>query len=94
MFNHECQFYMRNHPGLTITKYQVAALTYKPYLKLLTAVNLASAFRKKGIYPFNSKIVTATQVARATIDKGEVSMVTDETLNLIKEKMQILKTKR
>ena len=29
MFN-LCQSYMRNHSGLTITKYQVAALTHKP----------------------------------------------------------------
>ena len=67
MFNRECQSYMRNHPGLTITKYQVAALTHKPYLKSLTAENLASAFRKTGIYPFNSKVMTASQVAPATI---------------------------
>ena len=79
MFNRECQSYMRNHPGLTITKYQVAALTHKPYLKSLTAENLASAFRKTGIYPFNSKVMTASQVAPATIYRSEVSMETDET---------------
>ena len=58
---------MRNHPGLTITKYQVAALTHKPYLKSLTEENLASLFRQKGIYPFNSTIMTASQVAPSTI---------------------------
>ena len=63
MYNKECQNYMKNHPGMTVTKYQVAALTAKPYMKSLTTENLASAFRKTGIFPFNNCVITDSQVA-------------------------------
>ena len=62
MYNKECYTYM-NNPRQTISKYQVAELTARPYSKALTAENLCSAFRKTGVYPFNSKAVTDSQVA-------------------------------
>ena len=58
---------MKRHLGLTVTKYDVAKLTAKPYIKSLTAENLTSAFKKTGIYPFNRKVITASQIAPATI---------------------------
>ena len=50
-----------------MTKYDVARLTAKPYIKSLTAENLTSAFKKTGIYPFNREVITASQIAPATI---------------------------
>ncbi|MEW8543568.1 MAG: hypothetical protein AB2693_08525 [Candidatus Thiodiazotropha sp.] len=67
MYNTVCQNYMKSNPGLTITKYQIAELTCKPYLKSLTAENLTAAFRKTGIHPFNSSVLTDSQVAPSTI---------------------------
>ena len=67
MYNKECQDYMKHNPGLSITKYKVAKLTAKPYARAVSAENLASAFRKTGIFPYNSKAITETQVAPATI---------------------------
>ena len=71
MYNKECQNYLKKHPGMTITKYQVAALTAKPYVKSLTAENLASAFRKTGIFSFNNSVITDSQVAPASIYSSE-----------------------
>ena len=67
MYNKECQAYMKNNPGITITKYQVAELTARPYMKALTPENLTSAFKKTGIHPFNSSVITDSQVAPAVI---------------------------
>ena len=45
----------------------MAKLTAKPYVRAVSAENLTSAFRKTGIFPYNSKAITETQVAPATI---------------------------
>ena len=60
MYYKECQDFIKRHPGLTVTKYDVAKLTAKPYIKSLTAENLTSAFKKTGIYPCNRKVITAS----------------------------------
>ena len=66
-YNKDCQDYMKHNPGLSITKYEVAKLTAKPYVIAVSAENLTSAFRKTGIFPYNSKAITETQVAPASI---------------------------
>ena len=55
---------------MTITKYQVAALTVKPYMKYLTAENLAFAFRKT-VFPFNNSEITDSHVALASVYSSE-----------------------
>lgn len=66
-YNQECQIYMQKNPGVSITKYEVAQLTAKPYLKALSPENIISAFRKSGVYPFNAGVITTSQVAPSTI---------------------------
>ena len=58
MYYTECQNYLKKHPGINISKYQIAELTSKPYLKAVSAENLISAFRRTGIHPFNNKAIT------------------------------------
>jgi hypothetical protein len=36
IYNRECSTFMQKNPGMSITKYQVAALTYKPYIKAMS----------------------------------------------------------
>ena len=67
MYNKECQDYMKHYPGLSITKYEVAKLTAKPYVRAVSTENLTSAFRKTGIFLYNSKAISETQVAPAAI---------------------------
>ena len=75
IYSQECQKYMKSNPGINITKYEVAALTCKPYLKALTPENLISAFRRTGIFPFNNSVISDVQVAPAKIytDSPEVA---------------------
>jgi hypothetical protein len=49
-----------------ITRYNIAGLSGQAYQRRLSASHLTSAFRKAGIYPFNSKVVEAADIAPAT----------------------------
>ena len=81
MYNKECQTSMNKNPGLTITRYQVAELTAKPYLKSQNPENLAAAFRKTGIYPFDNKVISDSQVAPAVIYPTEQKHQTSDNSN-------------
>ena len=67
MYSRECQLYMRSNPGLQVTKYDVAKLTAKPYLKAMSPENLQAAFRKAGVHPFSNKVVADSKLAPSTI---------------------------
>ena len=71
-YNKECKAYLQKNPGVSITKYEVAKLTARPYLKAVCPENVVSAFRKLGIYPYNTHTITPSQVAPAAIyGKGD-----------------------
>ena len=74
MYYSECQAYMRRNPGANVSKYQIAELTAKPYLKALAAENLISAFRRTGIHPFNNKAIPGSEVAPSVIYIQEQSL--------------------
>lgn len=77
----ECQFYLQKNPGISITRYEVAQLTARPYMKAFSPENITSAFRKSGIYPFNRDKITPDQVAPATIYKTSHSDPPEDTCN-------------
>ena len=66
---------MRRNPGASVSKYQIAESTAKPYLKALSAENLISAFRRTGIHPFNNKAIPESEVAPSII------YIQDQSLN-------------
>lgn len=45
---------MHDSPGVYITRYNVAGLTSIPYARAVSPVNIMNAFRKAGIYTFDS----------------------------------------
>jgi hypothetical protein len=53
---------MQKNPGMSISKYQVAALTYKPYIKAMSPENLILSFRKTGIFPYLRSCFFTTDV--------------------------------
>ena len=71
MYNHECEMYKKINPGISITKHAIAKLTAKPYVKAFSPENLSSAFKKAGIYPFSSAVITPEQVAPSLIYRAE-----------------------
>jgi hypothetical protein len=59
--------YLQKNPGINITKYEIAELTRRPYLRALSSENLMSAFRATGIYPFDKTVLTTAQMAPSVI---------------------------
>ena len=66
---------MKYNLGITITKYQVAELTARPYIKVLTPESLTSAFKKSGIHPFKISVISDSQVAPVVIYPEEQEKV-------------------
>ena len=64
---------------MQISRYQIAELTNKPYLKALSAENLKSAFRRTGIHPFNNKAIPDSEVAPSLIYKNASSEISQES---------------
>jgi len=55
-YNTEIEKWLRNHPGRTVTVFQIAQLITPAYLKAATALVAANGFRKSGIWPLNRDI--------------------------------------
>ncbi|XP_060581496.1 uncharacterized protein LOC132738084 [Ruditapes philippinarum] len=53
----ECNLFMAKQRGQIITRYEIAALSGKAYLKSMTPSNIIAAFKKCGIFPFDSSVV-------------------------------------
>ena len=75
MYNHECEIYKKNNPGISITKFSIAKLTAIPYVKAFSPENLSLAFKKAGIFSFNSSVITPEQVAPSIIYTKTVEQV-------------------
>ena len=58
----ECAQYLYSHMGQTITRYDMCELACRAYLKALTPLNIQAGFKKTGIYPFNSDVVSQEQL--------------------------------
>ncbi|KAH3692422.1 hypothetical protein DPMN_194262 [Dreissena polymorpha] len=63
----ECQSFLRQNPGLNITRYNIGSLSSKAYNKAMTPENLISSFRKTGIYPLNPSVIPAVKTAPSKI---------------------------
>ncbi|KAJ8306526.1 LOW QUALITY PROTEIN: hypothetical protein KUTeg_017071 [Tegillarca granosa] len=80
VYNHECQQFLRKNPGIQITKYEVGQLSGKAYIKSLTPENLASAFRKAGVYPCDKSVITPVDIAPSQIYGKDPQCTTDDSL--------------
>jgi hypothetical protein len=67
IFYRECKTYIHSNPGISVTKYEIAKLTEKPYARAFPPENVISSFRKAGIYHFDKEMVNETQTAPASI---------------------------
>ena len=76
-YNQESQRFMLENRGKVITRYEVASLVCKIYLKPLSVPNLASSFKKTGIYPYSvvpvpSEMTNPSKIfAKKVIDHSE-----------------------
>lgn len=55
-YNQELSSWLKNHPGRTVTHFQVAEILNLAYMKAATIKNATSGFSSTGISPFNANI--------------------------------------
>ncbi|KAJ8952028.1 hypothetical protein NQ318_023469 [Aromia moschata] len=59
--------WMNNHPGRTVTAFQISSIFREAYLKSAVPTNAINGFRKTGIFPFNSETFTDTDFIAAEV---------------------------
>lgn len=70
---------MMSHPGEVFTIYNVASCVGEVYLRAMTPVNIAAAFRKTGIFPFNRHVFTELDFLPSSVtDKPPLSVVQND----------------
>ena len=79
---------------MNITKYNIAELTSRPYLKALSPDNLISTFLKTGIHPFNSHAITESQVAPSVIYSKETDVQDKNNQEVMQKKKLLNMTKQ
>ena len=62
-WNSACQKYMRESGGRMVTRYDVCRLACRVYTSTLNVSNITTAFRKCGLYPFNSEVISDSSIA-------------------------------
>lgn len=48
---------MQQNPGATVTKYEIAKSSSKPYLKAMSPDNIVSSFRTTEVYPLKPELL-------------------------------------
>ena len=63
IYNAQCHKFLRENPASKITRYNVCSLACHAYSSALSVVNIRSAFKRTGIYPFNPDAISDLQRA-------------------------------
>lgn len=66
-YNQELNNWLRNHPGRTVTHFQVAEIFKSAYIKSATVQNAQHGFAKTGICPYNANIFPEHMFAPAEV---------------------------
>ncbi|XP_050562232.1 jerky protein homolog-like [Spodoptera frugiperda] len=65
--NLACDAWMRNHPGRTMSIYDIPGIVASAMPVALTASNIQAGFRKTGTYPYNRNLFTELDFAPAFV---------------------------
>ena len=74
-----CNEWHLSHPGETVSKYYVAGLSNKAFVKSCTLENITFSFRRIGIFPFNSEIFTEDELLPSTVTDQVQNVYSGET---------------
>lgn len=58
----ECANYMKQNLGKVVSRYEVAQLASKAYLKAMSPWNIVSGFKRTGIFPLNKQVIEAEKL--------------------------------
>ena len=62
-WNAACHQHIRLSGGIAVTRYDVCRIASKVYTAALSPVNIQSAFKRCGIYPFNDTVISDNIIA-------------------------------
>ena len=62
-WNAACHHHLRESRGTMVTRYDVCKLGCKAYAATLTPLNIQSAFKRCGVYPFDKTVVNDSDIA-------------------------------
>ena len=62
-WNAACHTYLKETGGNSITRFDVCKQASKVYTAALTSINIQAIFKKFGIYPFDSTVISDSAVA-------------------------------
>lgn len=87
-YNQAVEKWMREHPGLAVTQFQVAELLGQAYGKAATVENSVNGFRKCGIWPVNRHVFADVDFAAsdALLNKQNIDHVDAQVDNQIGDK--------
>lgn len=71
-YSAECENWMRNHPGRTITTFQVASIFTPAFAKTATVANAMEGFKVTGIWPFNDGIFSDVHFLASSVTERPI----------------------
>ncbi|WAR21780.1 hypothetical protein MAR_015754 [Mya arenaria] len=86
-YNSKCASFMRDNKGQVVTRYQLTELACRAYLCAMSPVNLVSAFRKAGIFPFTQFAVDIDKLYPSEIYKDSTPLQKVASLKAGKESL-------
>jgi len=76
---------MKANQGKIVTKYEIAGIACKAYLKALCPWNIVSAFRKTGVHPLNKNAVPMEKLLPCESFRDETPMLKMQSIRAGKE---------
>ncbi|CAM1295476.1 Uncharacterised protein r2_g465 [Pycnogonum litorale] len=80
--------WMRNHPGRTITIYDIPNLVKEAQLQAMTPRNILSGFEKTGIFPYNRDLFTEEDFAPAQLTDRALPAIPEIETPLVPEPVE------
>lgn len=70
--------WLNNHPGRTVTSFQISRIFCEAYLRAATQQNCVKAFRKTGICPYNPEVFSDVDFIAASVTEQLLDQVTQQ----------------
>ncbi|KAH3840747.1 hypothetical protein DPMN_114203 [Dreissena polymorpha] len=87
----ECAKFIQEHIGETVTKFMMAKIACKAYLKAMVPANIVAGFRKTGIFPCCPEAVPADKLYPSETFRETSSLLKIIELKSGKEAVEKLK---
>ena len=80
--------------GEVVTMYNMCEIGYKAYLKAMTPMNVQTAFRKTGIYPYSRQVVSADKLYPAEVFREDQPVKKVTAMKISKEEVEKFLTEK